>query len=75
MQNDLFHNNKSIIKNNDKKKSILFQYGNEKCNVDINKLLNRVRMEKKSETKRKIFFFSSVILALGISITLITIIK
>ena len=75
MQKDYFHNNKSISENKGQKKTILLQYIDQKRVVDINTLLNRVRMDKKNETKRKIFFCSSTILALGLLSTLLMIIN
>ena len=71
----IFDNNKYIIKSKSGKKNIPVQYIEQKKIVDINKLLNRVRMDKKNETKRNIIFCSSVILALGLFSTLITTIK
>ena len=71
----IFDNNKTIIKSKSRKKNIPFQYIDQKRIVDINKLLNRVRMDKKNETKRKIIYYSSIILALGLFSTLITTIK
>ena len=62
-------------KNKDQKKTIPLQYINQNRIVDINKLLNRVRMDKKNETKRKIIFYSSSILALSLFSTLIVTIK
>lgn len=70
-----FHNSKHISENKNQKKTIPTQYIDQKRIVDINKLLNAVRIEKKNETKKKIIFYSSVILALGLFSTLITIIK
>ena len=70
-----FHNSKHIGENKSQKKTIPTQYIDQKRIVDINKLLNAVRIEKKNETKKKIIFYSSVILALGLFSTLITIIK
>ena len=70
-----FHNSKHISENKSQKKTIPTQYIDQKRIVDINKLLNAVRIEKKNETKKKIIFYSSVILALGLFSTLITIIK
>ena len=69
-----FHNRKHISEKKVQKKTPL-QYIDQKRIVDINKLLNAVRIEKKNETKKKIIFYSSVILALGLFSTLITIIK
>jgi len=56
MQKDYFHNNKSISENKGQKKTIPFKYIDQKRIVDINKLLNRVRMDEKNETKKKLFF-------------------
>ena len=70
-----FHNSKHISENKSQKKTIPTQYIDQKRIVDINKLLNAVRIEKKNETKKKIIFYSSVILTLGPLATLITIIK
>ena len=71
----IFDDNKSIIKNKVKKKTIPVQYIDQKRIVDINKLLNRVRMDKKNENKKKIIFYSLTILALGLFSTFITVIK
>ena len=71
----IFDDNKSIIKNKVQKKTIPVQYIDQKRIVDINKLLNRVRMDKKNENKKKIIFYSLTILALGLFSTLITVIK
>ena len=70
-----FHNSKHISENKSQKKTIPTQFIDQKRIVDINKLLNAVLIEKKNETKKKIIFYSSVILALGLFSTLITIIK
>ena len=75
MQKTYFHDNKHISEKNDQKKAITVEQIKQKRRVDINKLLNRVRMDKKNENKRKIFFYSSVILSLGLFSTLLTIIK
>ena len=71
----IFDNNKPISKNKIQKKTIPVQYIDQKRIVDINKLLNRVRMDKKNENKKKIIFYSLTILALGLFSTLITAIK
>ena len=42
--------------------------------VDINKLLNRVKIDKKNETKKKIIFYCSsilVLMLLGTSVALL----
>jgi hypothetical protein len=71
----IFDNNKSISKNKVQKKTIPVQYIDQKRIVDINKLLNRVRMDKKNENKKKTIFYSLTILALGLFSTLIIVIK
>jgi hypothetical protein len=71
----IFDDNKSISKNKVQKKTIPVQYIDQKRIVDINKLLNRVRMDKKNENKKKIIFYSLTILALGLFSTFITVIK
>ena len=70
-----FHNSKHINENKSQKKTTLTQYIDQKRIVDINKLLNTVRIEKKKETKRKIIFYSSTILGLSLLGTLITFLK
>ena len=72
MQKTYFHNYKQASENKVKKKYISSQYTDQMRIVDINKLLNRVRIEKKIEVKRKIIFFSSVILAFGLFSTFVT---
>jgi len=71
MRKVYFHNEKSI----DQKKTIPLQYIDQKRIVDINKLLNRVKIDQKNETKRKIIFYSLSILALSLFSTLIMIVK
>ena len=51
-----FHNSKYISENKSQKKTIPTQYIDQKRIVDINKLLNAVRIEKKNETKKKNHF-------------------
>ncbi|MDA7689309.1 hypothetical protein N8777_03385 [Candidatus Pelagibacter sp.] len=71
----IFDNNKSKSENKSQKKNIPVQYIDQKRIVDINKLLNRVKIDQKNETKRKIIFYSLTTLALGLFSTLIMIIK
>ncbi|MDA9658182.1 hypothetical protein N9T11_00130 [Candidatus Pelagibacter sp.] len=70
-----FHNEKSIDQNINAKKLSKVQYISERQVVDINKLLNRVKIDQKNETKRKIIFYSLVILGLSLFGTLITLLK
>ena len=75
MQNAYFHDSKHNSEKKVQKKTIPLQYIDQKRVVDINKLLNRVRMDEKNETKRKIIFYSLTTLVLGLFSTLIIIIK
>jgi len=72
MQKSYFHNNKAISESKSQKINIPLQYIDQKRVVDINRLLNRVRIEKKNKIKREIIFYSSMILALGFFLNLVT---
>ena len=71
----IFEKNKSESGSKSQKKNISVQYIDQKRIVDINKLLNRVKIDQKNETKRKIIFYSIVILGLSLLGTLITLLK
>jgi len=75
MQKTYFHDKKHIGEKKVNKKTIPLQYIDQKRIVDINKLLNRVKIDQKNETKRKIIFYSSTILGLSLLGTLITFLK
>ncbi|MDC0971962.1 hypothetical protein OAR45_02025 [Candidatus Pelagibacter sp.] len=75
MRKVYFHNEKSIDQNLNTKRLSGAQQIGEKQVVDINKLLNRVKIDQKNETKRKIIFYSFVILGLSLLGTLITFLK
>ena len=75
MQKTYFHNKKLANENNKKKQSTQTSNLDTKGVVDINILLNRVKIEKKNETKRKIIFFSFTTLAVSLFGTFIAIIK
>ena len=75
MRKVYFHNEKSIDQNINTKRLSEVNHIGEKQVVDINKLLNRVRIDQKNETKRKIIFYSFVILGLSLLGTLITLLK
>ena len=75
MQKTYFHNRKHISEKKVQKKTIPLQYVDQKRIVDINKLLNQVRIDEKNETKKKIIFYSLTTLALGLFLTFIMIIK
>ena len=75
MKKVYFHNGKSIDQNINTKRLSEAQQVSEKQVVDINKLLNRVKIDQKNETKRKIIFYSLIILGLSLLGTLITVLK
>ena len=75
MRKVYFHNGKSIDQNINTRKLSEAQHISEKQVVDINKLLNRVKIDKKNETKRKIIFYSSTVLGFSLLGTLITFLK
>ena len=75
MQKVYFHNEKSIDQNINTKRLSEAQHIGKKKVVDINKLLNRVKIDKKNEIKRKIIFYSFSILGLSLSGTVIALLK
>ena len=75
MQKNHFHNFSTINKNVDKIQTHYTPELYPKIVVDINKLLNRVKTNEKKEAKRKIVFFSLVILCISILGTIIAFIK
>jgi len=75
MRKVYFHNGKSIDQNINTKRLSEVQQVSEKQVVDINKLLNRVKINQKNETKRKFIFYSLTILSLSLLGALITVLK
>ena len=75
MQKFYFHNGKSIDQNTNTKRLSEAQHVGEKQVVDINRLLNRVKINQKNEIKQKIIFYSLSILGLSLLGTLITFLK
>ena len=75
MQKAYFHDRKHNSEKKVQKKTIPLQYIDQKRIVDINKLLNRIKIDQKNETKRKIIFYSSTVLGLSLLGTLITFLK
>ena len=71
MQKTYFHNGKSFSQNINTKRLSEVQSIGKKQVVDINKLLNRLKIDQKNETKRKIIFYSFIILVLSLFGTLI----
>ncbi len=75
MRKVYFHNGKSIDQNINTKRLSEMQPISEKQVVDINILLNRVKIDQKNETKKKFIFYSLTILGLSLLGTLITVLK
>lgn len=65
MQKNTLYNYQSIDESLETNRLSQLQNNSYKTRVDINKLLNRVKMDKKNETKRKIIFFSFGILLMS----------
>lgn len=65
MQKINFHNTKINNENLDKRLRRQPRQLHQKIVVDINKLLNRVKIEENKELKRKIIFFSLIIICLS----------
>ena len=68
MRKNIFYNNKTIDKNLTLKSSenLAIKIIKKSERVNINSLLNRVKIEKKNENKKKIIFFSFGILLLSL---------
>ena len=75
MYKTYFHDGKHSSEKKVQKKTIPLQYIDQKRVVDINKLLNRVRIDKKNDIKRKAIFYCSTILMLGFFSAFIMIVK
>ena len=65
MRKNIFHDSRHISEKDDQKKTISVEQFNQNRKVDINKLLNRVRLEKKSETKKNILVYCLAVLVIG----------
>ena len=75
MQKNYFYKKRSFNKNSNNKTSFPTEELNTKSVVDINILLNRVKLAEKNELKRKIIFFSLTTLVVSLFAAFITIIK
>ena len=56
MQKTNFHNHISTAEDKDEKKTVFSHHIRKKINVDINILLNRIKIEKKKTIKENLFF-------------------
>ena len=65
MSKGVFHNSRSIHSVSSSKTSSSVIPKDKKINVDINKLLNRVKINQKNETKSKLIYFGSGIFLLS----------
>jgi len=75
MLKNVFHNSKSINEDNVLYNSHPKKEIQQKNNVDVNKLLNRVRLEEKNQKKQKIIFCISGISLISFMGIFIAIIK
>ena len=66
MHKTYFHNSLNKIENKEEKKSTTLEYIEKKRNVDINKLLNRVKENEKNEFIKKITLLSLGTLILSV---------
>ena len=75
MQSKIFHNTKYLEENLTTNNMPSSTYLNRKKIVDVNKLLNRVKINRQNEKKKKIIFFSSGIILLILVGTFLAIVK
>ncbi len=75
MTNTFFHNFKLNEKKLDKKKLSHSHNISKERNVDINKLLNRVKIDEENEKKHKFIFFSLGIFILGFMALFVSVIR
>ena len=69
-----YHNFQSIDESIEKKNFQITKTAVQKRTVDINMLLNRVKLEKKTATKQKIIYYSltiSLLFLMGVFITFV----
>jgi len=75
VKKNIFYNDRFIKKKLDIKELPQLNNLYQKRNVDINRLLKRVKVDEQTEKKKKIIFFSLGILLLGLMGTFVTIIR
>ena len=75
MQSKIFHNTKYLEENLIVKKTTQAIYLHPKINVDVNRLLNRVKINEQSEKKKKLLFFCLGILLLSLMGVFVTAIR
>ena len=67
MEKNYFHNNRSLDENLNEIRSSQRKYTDKKKVVDINKLLNRVKINESDKKKKNITFIFCTILCLSLS--------
>jgi len=75
MQSKIFHNTKYLEENLIVKNTTQVSYLHPKINVDVNKLLNKVKINEQSEKKKKLLFFCLGILLLSLMGVFVTAIR
>jgi hypothetical protein len=75
MSKSYLHNHQAAISEAEDVKIVNNNYKKNPINVDINKLLNRVKIEEKNRKKEKLIFFAIVLVAIGIMGIFIAIVK
>jgi hypothetical protein len=66
MPKNFFYNSRSINQNSKTENLSSIKYMDIEQNVNINNLLNRVRIKERSEKKQTFFFLGSLILSLSV---------
>ena len=69
-----YHNYKSIDESIEEKNFPIIKSALQKKTVNINMLLNRVKLEKKTEIKKKIIYYSltiSLLFLMGVFLTIV----
>jgi len=75
MVKNIYYNNKSLEKSLEIKKFSHLNDLSQKKNVDINRLLNRVKVDQQSEKLKNFIFISLGILLLGLMGTFVLIVR
>jgi len=75
MQSKIFHNTKYLEENLIVKNTTQVSYLHPKINVDVNKLLNKVKINEQSEKKKRVLFFCLGIILLSLMGIFVTAIR
>ena len=63
---NIYYNTKSAERDSELKATVQIRYLGHKQNVDINELLNRVKIEEKNKIKDKLFFLGLAVLPVSL---------